>query len=101
MFDPKFFDELAKRLSETIPDSVKSMRSDIERNFRAVLQTMFSKLDLVTREEFDVQAMVLSKTRAKLEKLEQQVDTLEKALSKSAKMGKTSTKKGNEKMTDA
>lgn len=78
MFDPKFFDELSKRLADSIPESVKSVRADMEKQFHTVLQSMFSKLDLITREEFDIQALVLSKTRAKLEKLEQKIEALEK-----------------------
>jgi hypothetical protein len=82
MFDPKFFDELSKRLANSIPNSVKSVRADMEKHFHTILQSMFSKLDLITREEFDIQALVLSKTRAKLEKLEQKIEALEKKKSK-------------------
>jgi BMFP domain-containing protein YqiC len=89
MFDHKFFDELSKRLADSIPDNVKTMRSDIEKHFHSVLQSMFSKLDLVTREEFDIQALVLSKTRAKLEKLEQKIEAL---IEKSASKNKVSIK---------
>lgn len=80
MFDKNFFDEISKRLADALPENVKTIRSDMEQHFRVILQTMFAKLDLVTREEFDVQALVLGKTRAKLEKLEQQVAELEKNL---------------------
>jgi BMFP domain-containing protein YqiC len=78
MFDPKFFEELSKKLADSIPDNVKTMRSDMEKHFHTIIQSMFAKLDLVTREEFDIQALVLSKTRGKLEKLEQRVEALEK-----------------------
>jgi BMFP domain-containing protein YqiC len=54
---------------------------DIEKNAKAVMSGMFAKLDLVTREEFDVQAQVLARTRAKLKDLEARVDALEKARS--------------------
>jgi BMFP domain-containing protein YqiC len=80
MFDNKFFEEMSKRLADAIPENVKMLRTDIEKQFRLILQTMFAKLDLITREEFDVQALVLSKTRGKLEKLEQQVIALEKKI---------------------
>jgi BMFP domain-containing protein YqiC len=80
MFDPKFFEELSKRLANSVPENVKALRSDIEKHFQTVLQTTFSRLDLITREEFDIQALVLSKTRAKLEKLEQKIDALEKKI---------------------
>jgi BMFP domain-containing protein YqiC len=72
-----FLDDLAKRLTEAMPANVKALRDDVERNMRATLQGSFAKLDLVTREEFEVQAQVLARTRAKLEALERQVARLE------------------------
>lgn len=75
-----FLDDLAKRLAEAMPANVKTLRDDMERNMRAVLQGSFAKLDLVTREEFEVQAQVLARTRAKLEALEKQVASLEAGL---------------------
>ncbi len=81
MFDSKFFDDLAKKLSNLVPESIKpglkSAQDDLEKNIHAALQSAFSKLDLVTREEFDVQAQVLLRTRLKLEDLEKQVVALE------------------------
>ena len=71
-------EDIASRLAEAVPGSLKSMREDLEQNFRGVLRASLSKLDLVTREEFDVQEAVLAKTRAKLEALEAQVKKLEK-----------------------
>lgn len=56
------------------------MRSELERSFRALLSSTFEKLDLVSREEFDVQAQVLARTRARLEELERQVTLLERRL---------------------
>ncbi len=82
MLDPKHLDELTQRLSGLIPQGVKNMQSDIENNIRAVLQSAFAKMDLVTREEFDVQSAVLARTRAKLEALEKQVSALEQHLKK-------------------
>ena len=70
-------DKLAKTLAETLPDGLRSMGDDIERNFRAVLQSGIDKLDLVTREEFEVQQAVLAKTRQKLEALEARLGSLE------------------------
>lgn len=78
MFDPKVFDDLARRLAEAVPPGMRLLQQDMEKNFRAVLQSAFSKLDLVSREEFDVQAAVLARTRAKLEQLEQQIAALER-----------------------
>lgn len=79
MIDPKIFDDLAKKLSDAIPPGVKEVQKDLEHAFRTILQSTFSKLDLVTREEFDAQVRVLARTRAKLEALEQQVALLEGA----------------------
>ena len=93
MVDPKFFDEITKKLFGVLPDSVKSMRHDIENNIHAVLQSAFTKLDLVTRKEFDVQAAVLAKTRTKLEILEEKITTLEQQLKTQAKSTKSTTPK--------
>lgn len=75
--DPRFFDDLAKRLSEAMPPQVAALRTDLENNFKSVLQAGLSKLDLVTRQEFDVQAGVLARTREKLAALEGRLAQLE------------------------
>lgn len=80
MIDMKLINDVAKRFAEMLPPSLQGVKSDLELNFHSMLQNIFAKLDLVTREEFDAQAGVLAKTRAKVEALEQQVITLEKAL---------------------
>lgn len=80
-FDPKIFDELTGKLGSVIPESARELQEDLEKNARALLSNTFDKLDLVTREEFDVQKAVLARTRAKLETLEKQVAELEQALS--------------------
>ncbi len=72
-------DELARKLFEALPGGVRELRADVEKNFRSALHTGFAKMDLVTREEFDVQSAVLARTRAKLESLEKQVAALEAA----------------------
>ena len=74
MIDPKMFDELAARFSAMI---AASPAADIEKNARALLSSLFAKLDLVTRDEFDVQAQVLLRTREKLAALEERVARLE------------------------
>ena len=74
MLDPKVFEEFSGRLASLL---AASPAADIEKNVKAMLGTFFSKLDLVTREEFDVQAQVLARTRAKLEALEARVTALE------------------------
>ena len=75
--DPRTLDDLARRLSAAVPESVMAVRRDLESNFKAVLQSGLSKLDLVTRQEFDVQAGVLRRTREKLEALEARLAALE------------------------
>ena len=70
-------DNIASRLAEAVPQGLKSVREDLEQNFRGVLRASLSKLDLVTREEFEVQEAVLAKTRAKLEALEATVKEME------------------------
>ncbi len=80
MIDSKTLDELARRLSQAIPASVRELQHDVEKNMRAALNSTFNKLNLVTREEFDVQAAVLARSRAKLHELEAQVAALEEQL---------------------
>lgn len=79
MIDLKAIDDLARRLSAMVPPNVKAAQADLENNFRAALQTGLGKLDLVTREEFEVQRAVLLRTREKLEALEKTVAELEAA----------------------
>jgi BMFP domain-containing protein YqiC len=76
-FDPKSLDDLARRLMDAVPPGIAAMRKDVEDNFRAVLQAGLSRLDLVTRQEFDVQAGVLRRTREQLEALEARLQALE------------------------
>ena len=61
-------DELARRLADSVPESVRAFGRDLEGNFKAVLQAQLSKLDLVSRQEFDVQAAILERTQAKLDR---------------------------------
>lgn len=80
MFDAKFIDDIAKKLGEAIPPGLRDLKKDLEKNFRSVLQAAFSKLDLVTREEFDAQIGVLAKTRSKVEFLEKHLAQIEKEM---------------------
>lgn len=78
--DPHILDQLAERLSKALPSGMRELQQDAERNFRAVLQSTFAKLNLVTREEFDVQAALLARTRLRMQELERQVSELEARL---------------------
>jgi BMFP domain-containing protein YqiC len=73
-------DELARRLADAVPQSVRSFGRDLEGNFKAVLQAQLSKLDLVSRHEFDVQSALLARTQATLSALETRVKELEAIL---------------------
>ncbi len=77
MFDPKSLDEIASRLANAIPPGLNTLKEDLEKTFHAILQSALGKLDLVTREEFEVQKAVLAKTRTKLEDLEKRLSEIE------------------------
>ena len=77
MIDFEKLDELARRLSSLVPPSLREGREEMQVNFKAVLQSGLTKLDLVTREEFEVQRAVLLRTREKLEELQRTVADLE------------------------
>jgi len=81
MLDPKKIDEVLQSVSDAMPSSLVAMKADVEQNIRAALTATFAKLDLVTREEFDVQTQVLHRTREKLEALIQRVEILEQSQS--------------------
>ncbi len=77
MINAKKIEEIAKQVSESIPPGLKSMANEFEDKAKTVLQSKLSQLDVVTREEFDVQTQVLIKTRAKLTELEAKFAELE------------------------
>ena len=70
-------ENLARKLAESVPEGLRAVREDLENNFRSVLRASLSKLDLVTREEFEVQEAVLARTREKLEALENRLEEFE------------------------
>ena len=74
MANPRFFEELDQKMKDIL---ARSPAADLERNLRVLLQSAFGRLDLVTREEFDVQREVLARTRAKLQELEARLAELE------------------------
>ncbi|AFJ02281.1 hypothetical protein Q7C_1126 [Methylophaga frappieri] len=81
MIDSKKIDELVDTVTKSLPPGILQMREEAEKNIRAGLTATFNKLDLVTREEFDVQSQVLLRTREKLEALEKRVAELEQQTS--------------------
>ena len=78
MQDNSFIDRLVADLSQRLPPGIGQLGLEVERNLRAVLAEGIARLDLITREEFNIQQQVLARTRAKLEALEKQVAELEK-----------------------
>ena len=70
-------ERLASKLAASVPEGLRTMRNELEQNFRSVLRASLSKLDLVTREEFEVPQAVLARTREKLEALEKRLEEME------------------------
>jgi hypothetical protein len=70
-------ESLARQLADAVPKNLRALGEDLERNFRSLLTAGFEKMELVTREEFDLQTAVLERTREKLEALEQRIAALE------------------------
>jgi BMFP domain-containing protein YqiC len=79
MLDPKILDDISRRVSENLPRGVQTLQDDVQRNLRAGVESALNKLNLVTREEFEIQQAVLQRTREKLEALEARVSELEAA----------------------
>ena len=77
MIDPRKFDDLARRIQASLPPGLDEVREDVTRNVRAIIAAGIARMDLVEREEFDVQSAVLARTREKLETLERRVRQLE------------------------
>lgn len=75
--DPKILDDLSARVSELLPPPARNLGEDIEKNIKAALNAAFAKLDLVTREELEIQSAVLQRTRERLVELEQRLQQLE------------------------
>jgi BMFP domain-containing protein YqiC len=80
MINVQSIDQLARRLAALVPPGLQQAREDMTATFRSALQSGLRDLDLVTREEFDVQRCVLLRTREKIEELEQQLLALERAI---------------------
>lgn len=84
MIDSKLLDDLAQRVVKNVPAGLQVLQDDLKHNLRAGLEAGLAHLDLVTREEFDVQTAVLARTREKLEALERQMAELEQQLADKA-----------------
>lgn len=80
MLDPKKLEQVARQIQNVLPQGIKDFGDDIDKKIRTVLQSQLNKLDLVNREEFDVQTQVLLRTREKLNRLEQRLNELETGL---------------------
>ena len=79
MTQPRSLDDLVRRISAVLPEGVSQINDEVRKNLKEVLSASLSRMDLVSREEFEVQSAVLARTREKLERLEAQVAALEGA----------------------
>ncbi len=77
MMNTDFLDNLVRQVMQTLPGTDSQLTKDLEKNLRAAIQGVFNRMDLVTREEFELQTELLARTRSRLEQLEQQVAELE------------------------
>lgn len=75
--DPKILDDLSNRLAGLLPSGARALGQDLEKNLRAALSAAFARLDLVTREELEIQSGVLQRTRERLIELERRIAVLE------------------------
>jgi BMFP domain-containing protein YqiC len=80
MFDPKIFDDLSRKLVDGLPSSLQALQSDVERNVKASLEAALRQMNLVSRDEFEIQQAILMRTREKVEALETRVAELEAQL---------------------
>ncbi|KFX05946.1 hypothetical protein KP22_08795 [Pectobacterium betavasculorum] len=81
MIDPKKIEQIARQVHESMPKGIRELGDDVEKKIRQVLQAQLTRLDLVNREEFDIQTQVLLRTREKVARLEQRLTELEAKLS--------------------
>jgi BMFP domain-containing protein YqiC len=77
MIDPKKIEQIARQVHESMPKGIRDLGDDVEKKVRQVIQSQLTRLDMVSREEFDVQTQVLLRTREKLALLEQRLNELE------------------------
>jgi BMFP domain-containing protein YqiC len=77
MFDPKIFDDLSRKLVDGLPSGLQALQGDVERNVKASLEAALRQMNLVSRDEFEIQQAILMRTREKVEALETRVAELE------------------------
>ncbi len=80
MMNPDFLEKIVRQVMRSLPGGDSQLRQDLEKNLHAAMQGVFSRMDLVTREEFEVQRDLLARSRTKLEQLEKQIAELEAQL---------------------
>jgi BMFP domain-containing protein YqiC len=78
----KTVSEIVRKISAAVPEDLKPAKEGLEKNARATVEGAFQRLDLVTREEFDVQVILLSKSQQRVKELEQRISELEEAINK-------------------
>lgn len=81
MFDPKILNDLSKQFIDNLPPAFKSMHQELDKTFRTVMHSVFTKMDLVSREEFDAQAALLAENKIKLAELQKELDDLSEKIS--------------------
>lgn len=80
MIDTQSINKFTEKLSEVLPDGIKTLKGDIDSNLKALLESSLVQMNLVSREEFDVQTALLERTQLKLQQLEAQLAELEKRI---------------------
>lgn len=79
MLDPKILDDISRRMTENLPRGLQNLQDDLQRNLRSGVESALGRMNLVTREEFEIQQAVLQRTRSKLKDLEARIAELEAA----------------------
>ena len=101
MIDTKKIEQLARQIHESLPKGIRDLGDDMDKKIRQILQSQFSRMDLVSREEFDVQTQVLLRTREKLSQLELRINALETMPGATKTAGQTEAPANAAKATDA
>uniref|UniRef100_A0A3B0LYQ2 Ubiquinone biosynthesis accessory factor UbiK n=1 Tax=Arsenophonus endosymbiont of Trialeurodes vaporariorum TaxID=235567 RepID=A0A3B0LYQ2_9GAMM len=78
MLDAKKIEQVVRQIKDTLPQGIRDLGEDLDKKLRAILQSQLGKLDLVSREVFDIQTQVLLRTREKMAQMEKRIEQLEK-----------------------